>query len=298
MGDNFHPSYLGINPTGTVPVLLVPNADSIKPDRAPEYTRITDTKNIVHFLSKKKKTIPSLIPLPHLVKKSNELIDKLYSGELDTNFLMLSATNPSELDINSSRSESYLISRQTAFDRYRHQCPLDRKQWFENKSQINLDILNVYRYRFQVNDYYNNSKSSSSNTTDVNYLNNDINILDQQSQTVLPFLSDDYILSRRKDFFLASISAWHHLKSFIKSLDSLIEGPWILGNDLSMVDLHLIAFLVRVISDLNGTIDDNGILKLTNVLNIPLNPKLDIFWKNWIIRSSFKFVYMTKVPTN
>lgn len=239
MGDNFHPSFLNINPAGTVPLLLVPNAESIKPDRAPEFTRIADTKNICNFLATKRRSIPSLIPLPHLVKRSNEIIDYLHSGDLDTNFIMLSATNNNELELNSSRAESYLISRQTAFDRYRHLCSLDRKNWFELKSQSNLDILNIYRFRS---------------------------------------LNDDQILSNRQDFFKASQKTWSNLKNFLRKVDIELSnndnGPWIFGQDLTLVDLHLAAFLARVIADITGNMNDEGIYKLYQICGLNLSKNM------------------------
>ncbi|TIB93291.1 hypothetical protein E3Q19_01323 [Wallemia mellicola] len=263
MGDNFHPSFLSINPAGTVPLLLVPNAESIQPDRAPEFTRIADTKNICNFLATKRRSVPSLIPLPHLVKKSNEIIDYLHSGDLDTNFLMLSATNNNELELNSSRAESYLISRQTAFDRYRHLCSLDRKNWFELKSQSNLDILNIYRFRS---------------------------------------LNDDQILSNRQDFFKASQKTWSNLKNFLRKVDielsSNDSGPWIFGQDLTLVDLHLAAFLARVIADINGNMNDEGIYKLYHICNLHLSKSMLLFWRNWLNRQSFRCVYMERSSNN
>lgn len=258
MGDNFHPSFLAINPAGTLPVLLVPNAESIKADRAVEYTRISDTNSILKFLSIKRRSIPSLIPLPHLINKSDEFINYLLSGEVDTNFLMLSATSSSELELNSTRAISYLISRQTAFDRYRHLCPADRRNWFESKSKSNMDILDIYRYRYIT-------------STSTQYPNDNIpSNIDKPVEDILKY---------RQDFFNAGKKTWSNVASFLIKVDNELSsntasstneqhGPWLLGHDLTLVDLHIVAFLARVIADINGSMDDEGLLKLLNIIGL------------------------------
>jgi glutathione S-transferase len=49
-GENYSPSYLRLNPNGTVPTLILPISDTTSPEVATKFRALTDSKEILEFL--------------------------------------------------------------------------------------------------------------------------------------------------------------------------------------------------------------------------------------------------------
>ncbi|KAJ3558820.1 hypothetical protein NM688_g702 [Phlebia brevispora] len=246
-GDNFTPSYLRVNHNGTVPTLVVPLSTTLDPEIESRYKAIRDTKAchvaIVEFLDKSRSPqshthTTSAAPAPVLapatiafVTASNKVIELLHSDAGNPNELMwLNARDDSELAELSAQFVPFLTSKIRALDELiegnkNAEVKVSEKTvlFWENKRLATMAILDVLK---------DGAKGSQE--------------LDASAQL------------KRDEYFKAARSAWFNVRDVFMQLHKEMIGPYVLGDQLSVADLHLAAWLARLAMLSGATASDDG----------------------------------------
>ncbi|TDL28645.1 hypothetical protein BD410DRAFT_824311 [Rickenella mellea] len=305
--ENLSLACLRLNPKGTIPTLVVPLENTLAPELEHRFKAVTDTKSIVDFLDKSRSAIsktnttssapaPALAPATiALSSTSKNVIDLLHSEDADPNKLAYhKATDVEMLKQAGPNLTAFLTTRRDAIARYISESAAaeisasdkTRKLWAEKKAEAE-EYLSVFA---------NTSKSDSD----------------------LP----SNLKEKRDEFLKTSESLWSvKLKRVFVALDKELIGPFVLGDQLSVADVHLAAWLSRIAYMVGGTVTDTGdeILgkierKISNgftfpkdfqapaVLESKVDPSLQVtpgakraklaaFWDDMTARPSWKKVY-------
>ncbi|KIP03967.1 hypothetical protein PHLGIDRAFT_110232 [Phlebiopsis gigantea 11061_1 CR5-6] len=242
-GENFSPSYLRINSNATVPTLVVPLSTTLDPDIESRYKAIKDTKSIVEFLDKSRSIqsrthSTSSAPAPTLAPAtiafntvSNKVIEVLHSEAADPNALhFMNARDDASLKQLSESLKPTLGAKCAALDRL-----IDDNQ----KAEVHVSEKTVRFWELK--------RVATSMIMDV---------LEDGDKGVEE-LSDE-AKNKRLEFFKAASSAWSSLKTVLTELSSEIIGPYVLGDQLSIADLHLAAWLARIARLSGAAASDDG----------------------------------------
>ncbi|TCD71561.1 hypothetical protein EIP91_008942 [Steccherinum ochraceum] len=242
-GENFAPSFLRLNPHATVPTLVVPLHNTLEPEIESRYKAIQDTKSIVEFLDKSRSPqsrthTTSSAPAPALTPAtiafntaSNKVIDLLHSEAADPNaFRYFNARDDAALSALSKEVLPSLIAKKDALNSYikaneTAEVRVSEKtvKFWEAKKLASDGILAVLQYGETPSDQ-----------------------LDSEAQ------------AKRSEYFKVATSAWAGLGEVLLQLHKEFIGPYVLGDQLSLPDLHLAAWLARIVKLAGGTVSDDG----------------------------------------
>ncbi|PCH33676.1 hypothetical protein WOLCODRAFT_22163 [Wolfiporia cocos MD-104 SS10] len=242
-GENYAPSYLRLNPNATVPTLVVPLHNTLSPEVESRYKSLQDTKSIVEFLDKSRSTqsrthttssapSPSLSPATIAFSAiSDKIIDLLHSPAADPNALLyLNARNEAALQELSRERLQTLSARRDAVaqlltDNESAKIRVSEKtrQFWELKRVAIEKFLDVYQ------------------------------AADKPTSAL-----DDAAKTKREAYFSDATTAWAGLQGVLIELNQEIIGPYVLGDQLSIADLHLAPWLARLVKLSGGTIADDG----------------------------------------
>ncbi|THH19728.1 hypothetical protein EW146_g1481 [Bondarzewia mesenterica] len=305
-GQNFSPSFLRLNPKGTLPALIVPFENTLPAEIESRYKAVTDTTAIVELLDRSRSAMSrthttSFAPAPVLSPAtislsgvSKTIIDLVHAGPASPELLFyMNARDSSTLHSVSKTVLPFLRGRCDALDRYLS----------DNKS----------------------SSISVSEKTKTFWLEKK-----RATEEMLITMSDagkaDAELSDagkkyRQDYFDNTKAAWEvGLALVLTKLTKELVGPYALGDQFSIADIHIVAWLAWLIKLSGGSTMDNGadaIRKLEQHVGggfrlpkdafppssqapssegtTPTNPvaqaKLSIIWDNVKERPSWKKVY-------
>ncbi|WWC65827.1 uncharacterized protein I303_108449 [Kwoniella dejecticola CBS 10117] len=97
---------------------------------------------------------------------------------------------------------------------------------------------------------------------------------------------------KKEQFFEVCRKTWtESLPDAFSRLESLFKGPFALGDQVSLADLHAISWLTRLVSIAGGSPNASGIDSLTPHLGgYKFGPKVRDFWNEWVQRESFQQV--------
>jgi len=219
-GENFAPAYLNINPNATVPSLVVPLEGSLAPDAPKMFRAVCDTKSILELLDKSRSVssrthTTSLAPAPalapatvSLAATANEMIAILHAVPLDT--LAHGAVNVEELAARVRSPEAdFVRSRHAALQRYMNDEAIEavKRVWEARLLESEL-ILQVYEAAGKATEQLTAEEAR-----------------------------------QRQSFFERSTGAWTSARDVLARLDKDMAGPYALGDQLSLVDLHLAAWM-------------------------------------------------------
>jgi len=277
-GENFSPSYLKINPNGTIPCLCLPTSESTSPDVPTRYRSLRDTMTIAQFLDQARTAnninaengmpAPALAPATIEGKTlSDTLIALAHQPTVDPNFLFLSARNADELKAKAEGEQGEFVrQRQEALKRYIAEAQKDLDdagggggpvpsfesktlQFLKEKQEANLVLWSLY-----------NGQAGREN---------------------------------EEKFFEASRKAWSEsLPDVLNKLDQAMKGPYALGDHVSLADLHIISWLCRIVAIAGGKADANGVEAIEAYADgKKAGPNIHTFWSKWVERESFKKVY-------
>ncbi|KAH8120159.1 hypothetical protein DFH11DRAFT_1558649 [Phellopilus nigrolimitatus] len=304
-------NFLRINPKGTIPTLVVPLERTLAPDDDHRYKAITETKAVLEFLDKSRSVnsrthtissapAPALSPATiALSSTASTIIDLLHSGIADTNILFLynyvsqaalERAAVTKLPFLAGRREtlaSYIAASQGAQIQASEKT---RKLWEGKRAQMN-ELEAVY------------------------------SLADKDDLALTPEQK-----AKRDEFRSTSDEFWTvNMGKVLLTLDKEMIGPFALGDQISIVDLHLGPWLARVANDCEGLATDSGdtiVAKIEkrvgNNFTLPKNfqsiispdlgadPSLNItpgakraklaaFWDEMKGRSSWKKVYGDKL---
>jgi len=309
-GENFDPAYLRINPNGTVPTLVVPLEKTLSaPDVGVKYKALTETKKIIEFLDKSRTVIsktkttshapaPALTPVSvELSNLNNDIIALLHSQPADPNFLKLasgtlSSSSPSDLAV--STSPDIAIS----------------KFMFSNR----VNALKTHIETLSSSDSPDSESLNPASQKTIDFLKLKLAVNSQLYGVFHGFPTTqaehyDAAVAAAQPFFQSARAAWSvHLPSILDDLNSKIIGPLALGDQASLADLHLMAWLARVVSSAGGKNEKEGVKNVEEKVNWvrkqdatkeegvevkewKVGEKIVEYWETILERKSFLEVY-------
>ncbi|CAE6395776.1 unnamed protein product [Rhizoctonia solani] len=273
-GESFAPSFLRINPKGTIPTLVAPLSNTLDAASETKYRALTDTVSVLDFLDKSRSNLskthttsqkPAPVLSPATVEASGlstTLINLVHSPEVDPNFLMITTKDEGELAEKSAGfvGKTFVLGRAKAMEEYlatEDLIPKIKKILEEKKAQ--------------------------------------------QAPLVRLF-SGQASKEEKEGYFAKSKGAWEvSLPKALATLEDSIVGPYTLGDQLSLADLHVGVWLARIVMLAAGEEAAKDLKKLPELLSTlakPINsaefkvgPKVTKFWNEIIARDGFKKVY-------
>ncbi|KAF8577866.1 hypothetical protein K439DRAFT_1417735 [Ramaria rubella] len=291
-GENFAPAYIRINPNGTVPTLVVPFEKSLPAGIPNKYRALTDTKSVLEFLDKSRSAIskthttssapaPALAPATiSLAEISNNIITLLHS--VPVNFLSVGASTPEGLSARASSAHAQFVhNRQTALQNY----------VTEESQSVNEAVKRLWETRHTENGFVVRVYEAADKPS------LELNAQEKQERDV---------------FFKKTVEVWNGIKNIFARLEKDMEGPYVLGDQFSLVDLHVAAWLTRVlfvsgaptpspsipIAEDAPQIEYSGFPKLQETLRMHtgdesfvVGPKIRVFFESLKDRESWRQVY-------
>ncbi|KAI0961608.1 hypothetical protein AcV7_000667 [Taiwanofungus camphoratus] len=242
-GQNYQPSYLRLNPNATVPTLVVPLENTLAPDIESRYKALQDTKSIVEFLDKSRSTqsrthTTSSAPSPALSPAtiafsaaSDKLIALLHSP----------AADPNALTILNARSNDALRTLAAARLPMLSACATALDALLADNAAAKIRVSDKTRVFWEA------KRAAADGFLQV--------FRDAESPD--GELGED-ARRRRTEYFAAARKAWAGLADVLLQLNAEIIGPYVLGDQLSLADLHLAAWLARLAHLAGASAADDG----------------------------------------
>ncbi|KDN38940.1 hypothetical protein K437DRAFT_239804 [Tilletiaria anomala UBC 951] len=289
-GENFAPSYLRLNPNGTVPTLVVPTSDTTSEEVATKFRAITDSKQILAFLDEsrsqhileakgqgKDAAAPVLSPATIEGKAlSDSLIALVHGSDLDPNFLLLSARTLEEVKpLKEGIAGVFVNGQVAALKRYQAQVQADSNQ------TSNPDA---------------NPRSAAHNEQLLKWYTDKLHALSPAYHVYGP----ESTQQATQLFIQLSRSRWQKLGAALAQLERQIRGPYALGDQVSLADAHLMAWFARVIAVCESKESAKDLDALEKALQHEavagegrsmLGPKVRAYWQALKSRPSFQAVY-------
>lgn len=271
-GENFAPSYLKINFNGTIPTLVVPTMETIGDEVDTRYRSLKDTAAICNFLDQSRtagsqnttsdKPAPALAPATIEGKAtSDDIIRLVHQPTVDPNFLNMSARDAAELKKKASSTPGSMLSaRRAALERHIKEA----QSLSENGNPLDRKLLPFLQAKAQANqslwEVYNGEGS------------------------------DD----KREEFYQVSKTIWtEQIPAALEQIETAIKGPFVLGDQVSLADLHLISWLTRLVTVSLGEPTVKGIDSLEKQFEgKKIGPQIRGFWAAWLERESFQKVLL------
>ncbi|KAF9478539.1 hypothetical protein BDN70DRAFT_933330 [Pholiota conissans] len=244
-GQNYDLAFLRLNAKATVPTLLVPYEDTLSGDGDSRYKALTDTKSIVEFLDKSRSAISrthttSSAPAPTLTPATiatsticKVIIDEILHSEVanPNTLLFVNAYDDASLQTLAAEQLPGLKQRQQALAGYLSEAE-------GGQVRVSDKVKKLWTEKLEA-------------TTVI------IAVLDdaRKAETEL----DDDGKANRTAFFKAAHRAWEvNLTEVLTQLSKEMVGPYTLGEQFSIADLHLAGWLARVGKLAGVTRQDDG----------------------------------------
>jgi len=239
-GHNYSPEYLRLNMTANLPTLIVPLEKTLPADIESRYKAITDPKKILEFLDNSRSARshthttsaapgPSLSPATIALSSiSTTLIDLLHSPPADPD--VISTANPTLLSPSSPPSEEFIASSRDIVETLKgYLAAVD-----EGKIHMSEKVKGFWR-----------SKLASH----------------EELLRVLEPTADEEL---KKQYLERANQVWQgSLKEVLEKVNKELVGPYALGDQLSLADIHLAVWLARI-AHLSGALpseDGNSVIK-------------------------------------
>ncbi|KAK0478380.1 hypothetical protein IW261DRAFT_225543 [Armillaria novae-zelandiae] len=259
-GGNFDPSFLRLNNKGIVllqshqrpqsdivlamvPTLVVPLQKTLSEDVESRYRAITESKAIIEFLDKSRSPwsqthttsqapAPSLTPATiAFTETSAEMIELVHTDEVDPNNLSyMNARDADSLKILAREMLPALHTRRDALSKYISHAD-------NGTIQVSEKVKALWK-----------EKRAATEVLLGLYKNADV------SESAL----DPEEKSKRAEYFEMAKCARASLGRTLLRLEKDIIGPFALGDQLSIADIHLSAWLARIAKLAGGAGTDDG----------------------------------------
>ncbi|OCF42623.1 hypothetical protein I317_03608 [Kwoniella heveanensis CBS 569] len=265
--------------TGTIPTLVVPTLETTGTGVDTRYRSLRDTVSICDFLDHARsanaghmhhpdKPAPTLAPATIEGKAlSDTIISLIHLTTVDPNFLALCARNAEELADKAKKAPGQsLTARRESLLHY-----LEEAKHAVSESAVAPKEGNL-----------------TWEQKTVKFLEEKIKSNEQLWELYNGKAGKD----REEMFFDVCRKTWTEaLPETFNKLEDAIQGPFALGDQVSLADLHTISWLTRLVSIAGGDPNQSGIESLHPHLGgFKLGPKLLKFWEIWVQRESFKKV--------
>ncbi|PWN48282.1 hypothetical protein IE53DRAFT_370759 [Violaceomyces palustris] len=246
-GENFSPSYLRINSKGTVPTLVVPILETTSSEVSTKFKALNDSKSILEFLDKSRNqqildnkgqgdSTPAPVLAPATIEgkaKSDALIKAVHDDNADPNFLLLGARTLEELEANKQGLPGLFV-------RNRHAALLKYQAEVESSS-AGGDSTET------------NPRSAAMIESLKKWYEDKI-----KSQELLSQVYVDNSAEAAAKLVEATAGVWAGVADTLKVIDEGVKGPFALGDQLSLADLHVIPWLARVLAVSSGLPENKG----------------------------------------
>jgi len=280
-GENYGVAYLRINPKATVPALVVPLENTLSQEIESRYKAITDSKTIVEFLDKSRSAISithttSTAPAPSLTPAtveysnvSNQMIALLHSDEADPNHLVyVNAHDEASLRELAKKFLPSITAKRAALEKHLSDARAGRLQVSDKVVKLWEDKMAAQDKRHAV-------------LSEADLLTSELTPEGKQ---------------RREEFFKLAAKAWEQdLKAVVMKLSKDMRGPFVLGDQFSVADVHLMAWVARVLHLSGATAEDDGCTAVAKLGNrVGLDGKLgrlEEFWEAARGRRAWQKVY-------
>ncbi|KAF9270193.1 hypothetical protein L218DRAFT_952377 [Marasmius fiardii PR-910] len=244
-GENYGPPFLRLNPKATVPTLVVPLEKTLSDEVESRYKAITETKDIIEKLDKSRSPLsrthttssapaPSLTPATIAFATTSKTIidDILHSEPANPNTLMyMNARDDSALRDLSALVLPLLKGKHQALSNY--------------LSEAESGKVNVTE---RIKEFWRNRK------TEVESL---LSVFEKASQSS-DEIDEESKVKRAAYFNVARVSWETGMPKILTKLNEEVIGPFALGEQLSIADLHLGPWLARVGKLAGATAADDG----------------------------------------
>ncbi|EJD04111.1 uncharacterized protein FOMMEDRAFT_140176 [Fomitiporia mediterranea MF3/22] len=241
--ENLSLSFLRINPQGTVPTLVVPLEKTLAPDDDHRYKAVTDTKSVLEFLDKSRSAIsrthtvssapaPALAPATiALSSTASVIIDLLHSDDASPKIRVFNYASQSTLKRTAETLLPFFSGRRDAISSY-------------ITASQNAQIQASERTR----------KLWDSKKVEADFLVTVFGAADKEDAALSPEEK-----AARDEYRATANDRWSvKLKKALVSLNKEITGPFSLGDQVSIVDLHLAPWLARIAFLCDGLTSDDG----------------------------------------
>jgi len=280
-GLNYDPAYVRVNPNGTVPCLVVPLEKSLAAGIENKYKALTESTAIAEFLDKSRSTTSkthtiSTAPSPALSPAtmasaitSNTIIALLHSPELAVIKFVTSARNVEELRKKASGPAGATVKVRTE----------TLQHYLETQGPTaNIKVKEMWTTRLAlykpIYDLFAAAPKEESELT-----------VEQKTA--------------RDEWFSQSDARWEgEVKRLLATLEKEIIGPYTLGDQLSLADLHLAPFITRLVTLSGGDGSKSGIDSIAKHASssaagghLTIGPKVREYWEAIIERESWKKIY-------
>ncbi|CAO1615174.1 unnamed protein product [Parajaminaea phylloscopi] len=290
-GENFAPAYLRINSKATLPTLVVPIADTMSSEVDTKFRAITNTQDVIKFLDSSRNAQildargengtanPAPVLAPATVE-ANAIADKiitlLHAQESDPNFLLLTARTKEELQKQKGGLQGVFVKNR-------------------------LEALKRFRAETVASsDSTENPRTQQQNAALVKWYDDK---LAEETPLVKAYIESDP--AAIESLVAAGLVAWRGTAAALNHFEATIAqsgGPFLLGGQISLVDLHAGAWLARVIAVAEGGSDtkSKSLEALEEALHHPalgqggagsVGPKVKVYWEQLLQRPSFSEVY-------
>ncbi|KZS96016.1 hypothetical protein SISNIDRAFT_483421 [Sistotremastrum niveocremeum HHB9708] len=280
-GLNYEPAYARINPSGTVPCLVVPLEKTLAPGIENKYKALTDSTAIAEFLDKSRSTTSkthtvSSAPSPMLspatmasANTSSTIISLLHSSDLEVIKLVTSARNIDELRKKANGLPGATVKIRT--ETLQHNLETQG-------ANVNVRVKEMWTARLaKYKPIYDVFAAAPKEE----------NELTPEQKTA------------RDEWFSQSDALWEgEVKRLLATLEKEIIGPYALGDQLSLADLHLAAYITRLVTLSGGDGSKSGIDSIAKHASssaagghVTIGPKVRGYWEAIIERESWKKIY-------
>ena len=283
--ENFDPSYLRINSKGTVPTLVVPLLETTSAEVDTKFRAINDTKAILEFLDKSRSqntlaadetnAAPAPILAPATIEgkaDSDEIIKLVHEPAVDPNFLLLGARSESELEQNKKGLPGTFVTN-------RHNALLEHQKTLNSNSGSTTA--------------FDGSANPKSSAVHENLKKWYADKIESQALLTRAYVQGD--ADATQQLVQLTNATWKNVAETLAKLETKLQGPFALGDQISLADLHVIPWLARIAAIASGLVkDQDPLTSLDGVLGAyggKVGDKMRAFWTAFAERPSFKAVY-------
>jgi len=230
-GNNFSPEFLRLNMSATLPTLIVPLQKTLGPDIESRYKAITDTKKILEFLDKSRSAqsqtnTTSTAPAPSLTPATialssiqSALIDLIHSEKADPQSLLY--YNPQSLVIPPTALKKSLNDRVATLKGFLSDAEA-------GKLRASDKVKALWKSKLDGDEHLLKVYEAPTEELKREYLEKAEQLWDVQ------------------------------LKEVLTELNKEIVGPYALGDQISLADIHISVWLARIAKLTGGLPADDG----------------------------------------
>jgi len=243
-GEQYDPTFLRLNPKATVPTLVVPLSNSLSEEIDTRYKAITDSVDIAEFLDKSRSRLSrthttSSAPAPSLAPATiagtnigKTIIDLVHSRE----------AAPKTLRYNGARDEASLKALAD------HVYPLIKMRREVLSKHLKDAESEVAPVSEKVKKFWRDILADLDASAKV------LALAHKPAEELTPEEKKD-----RAAFLEVGKVAWEqHVPAVLLELSKEMTGPFALGDQFSIADLHLAAWFTRIVKMCGGTAADDG----------------------------------------